>query len=121
MISHLYLFDSASIQFQGFDPPISKDMSQNGGGVMIKMSSLLKYTRRGDLKSQRLETVWAEVNLKSYNALVCCFYHSDFTASKSLFTSELQESIETVLDFTPYVILAGDINTDFLTLTKVQL
>ena len=61
------------------------------------------------------------MNLKSYNALVCCLYRSDFTASKSLFISQLQESIETALDFTPYVILAGDINIDFLTLTNVQL
>ena len=98
-----------------------KDRSQNGGGIMIYMSSLLKYTRREDLESQRLETVWVEVNLKSYNALVCCLYRSDFTASKSLFISELQESIETALDFTPYVILACDINIDFLTLTNVQL
>ena len=113
--------DSASIQVQGFDPPIRKGRSQNGGGIMIYMSSLLNYTRREDLESQRLETVWAEVHLKFNNALVCCLYRSDFTASKSLFISELQESIGTALDFTPYVILAGDINIDFLTLTNVQL
>ena len=113
--------DSASIHFQGFDPPIRKDRSQNCGVVMIYMSSLLKYTRREDLKIQRLETVWIEVNLKPCNALVCCFYRSDFTASELLFISELQESIETVLDFTPYVILAGKINIDFLTLINMQL
>ena len=88
---------------------------------MIYMSSLIKYARREDLESQRLETVRVEVNLKSYNALVRCLYRSDFTASKSLFISELQESIETALDFTPYVILASDTNIDFLTLINVQL
>ena len=46
--------DSALIQFPGFDPIIRKSRSQNGGGVMIYMSSLLNYTRREDLESQRL-------------------------------------------------------------------
>ena len=49
--------DSASLQFQGFDSPLRKDRSRNGGGVMIYMSNLLKYTRRHDLESQRLETI----------------------------------------------------------------
>ena len=35
--------------------------------------------------------------------------------------SFLFTSLETALDFTPYAILAGDINIDFLTLTNVQL
>ena len=93
--------DSASIQFQGFDSPLRKDRSRN------------------DLVSQRLETIWVEVNLKSFTVLVCCFYRSDFTATQSFFISELQDSIEAALDVTPHVILVGDI--DFLPLTNLQL
>ena len=113
--------DSASIQFQGFDSPLRKDRSRNGGGVMMYMSNLLKYTRRHDLESQRLETIWVEVNLKSFTVLVCCFYRSDFTATQSFFISELQDSIEAALDVTPHVLLVGDINIDFLPLTNLQL
>lgn len=77
--------DSESIQLHGFDLPIRRDRSHNSGGVMIFMSSLLKYTRREDLENPKLETIWVEVNLKFYNILVCCFYRSDFVASQSLF------------------------------------
>ena len=63
---------------------------------------------------------WKGKGLKLFG-LRCCLYRSNFTDSKSLFISELQESIETDLNCTPYVILAGDINIDFLTLTIVQL
>lgn len=71
------------------------------------------------MENQRLETIWVEVNLKSYNILVCCFYRSDFVVTQSLFISELQASIESALDYTPHVILTGGINIDFLTLSNV--
>ena len=75
------------------------------------MSNLLKYTqRRHDLESPRLETIWVEVNLKSFTVLVCCFYRSDLTVTQSFFISELQDSIEAALDVTPNVILVADIN-----------
>ena len=40
--SETRLDDSTSIQFQGFDSPLRKDMSRNGGGVMKYKSNLLK-------------------------------------------------------------------------------
>ena len=59
--------------------------------------------------------------LKAQNILICCFYRSDFNISQSLFVSELQNSIETALDYTPFVILTGDINIDFINFTNIQL
>ena len=88
---------------------------------MIYMSNILKYTRRDDLDDPRLETISAEVTLKAQNILICCFYRSDFNISQSLFVSELQNSIETALDYTPFVILTGDINIDFINFTNIQL
>ena len=52
---------------------------------------------------------------------MCCLYRSDFTASQSVFITEIQNAIETALDDTSHVILTGDINIDFSKLTKNQL
>ena len=35
------------------------------------------------------------------------------TASQSIFITEIQNSIESALDYTPHVILTGDMNIDF--------
>ena len=112
---------SDTLLFEGYDLPIRKDRTHNGGGVMIYMSNILKYTRRDDLEDPRLETIWVEVTSKAQNILICCFYRSDFNISQSLFVSELQNSIETALDYTPFVILTGDINIDFINFTNIQL
>lgn len=97
--------DSASMNIPGFDTPLGKDRTHNGRGVMIYMPSLLKYNR--DLENPRLETIWAERNLKAFNVLLFRFYRSDFVASQSLFVSELQDSKETALDHTPNATSGG--------------
>lgn len=102
-----------------FDEPIRKDRTHNGGGVAVYVSNMLRHTRRVDLENPRLETIWVEIKLKTHNILVCCFYRSDFVVSQSVFVTEMQSSIEEALDYTPYVILTGDINIDFLNLTNV--
>ena len=55
--------DSASIQFQGFDPPIRKDRSQNGGGVMIYMSSLI---RKHDSEAEINETLTVDESCENF-------------------------------------------------------
>lgn len=113
--------DSLSLNFDGFNEPIRKDRTQNGGGVMVYLSSALKYKRRTDLENPLLETIWVEIKLKSFDILLCCLYRSDFVVSPSNFITELQSSVEDALDFTPYVILTGDINIDFQHITNVYL
>ena len=113
--------DTISLNFEGYNEPIRKDRTHNGGGVMVYISSALRYVRRVDLENPNLETIWIEIKLKSYDLLLCCFYRSDFTISQSNFVTELQSSIEEALDYSPYVILTGDINIDFLNLMNVQL
>ena len=56
-----------------------------------------------------------------HSILVCGFYRSDFNVTQALFIFELQTSIESALDYSPYTILTGDINIDFTNLTNVQL
>ena len=60
---------SDTLLFEGFDLPIRKDRTHNGGGVMIYMSNILKYTRRDDLEDPRLETIWVEVTSKYFDLL----------------------------------------------------
>ena len=112
---------SETLILNGYDVPIRKDRTRNGGGVMVYVSNLLRYKRREDLEDQILETIWTEIKLRSFNILLCCFYRSDFNVSQSTFINELQSSIEVALDYTPYVILTGDINIDFINLTNSQL
>ena len=112
---------SETLILNGYDGPIRKDRTRNGGGVMVYVSNLLRYKRREDLEDQILETIWIEIKLRSFNILFCCFYRSDFNVSLSTFINELQSSIEVALDYTPYVILTGDINIDFLNITNSQL
>ena len=44
----------------GFDEPLRKDRSHNGGGVMVYVSNVLKYKRRTDLETSGVETIWIE-------------------------------------------------------------
>ena len=53
--------DSSNLLIEGFDEPIRKDRTQHGGGVMVYLSNLLKYKRRLDLESQRLDFGWLVV------------------------------------------------------------
>ena len=52
---------------------------------------------------------------------MCCLYRGDFNTTQLSFIDEIQASIETALDYSPFVILTGDINIDFTNLTNVQL
>ena len=93
---------------------IRKDRMRNGGGIMVYVSELLKYKRREDLENNRFETIWIEVNLKSKILLICSFYRSDFNTTQTEFIKELQSSVELALDYTPNVVLTGDINIYFI-------
>ena len=78
---------------------------------MVYISSSLIYKRPFNLENIRLEPIWVEIKLKSFNLLLlCCFYRSDCFVSQPTFITELQSSIEEELDCSQYVILLGDIN-----------
>ena len=113
--------DSSSLQIDGFDMPLRNDRSQHGGGVMMYLSNLLSYKRRTDLENQRIETIWTEVKLKSQTVLICCFYRSDLNVSQTVFIDEIEPAIDQALDYTPNVILLGDINIDFINLSNRRL
>lgn len=113
--------DSNNLKFDGFDEPISKDRNRNWGRIMVFISSQLKYSRRHDLENPKIETILLEIQLREIKMLLCCLYRSDFTAWQTLLITEIYNSIEMALDYSPYVILTGDINIDFSNLTNFQL
>ena len=78
---------------------------------MVYVKSTYKYSRRQDLENPHIETIWLEIQLKNTNLLLCCLYRNDFTATQSLFVREIQNSM--ALDYTPFMILMGDINYRF--------
>lgn len=74
--------DVDTLKIEGYNEPLRKDRTQNGGGIMVYISSSLIYKRRFDLENIRLETIWVKIKLKSFNLLLCCFYRSDFFVSQ---------------------------------------
>ena len=62
---------SETLILNGYDVPIRKDRTRNGGGgcVMVYVSNLLRYKRREDLEDQILETIWLKLN---YGPLIYC-------------------------------------------------
>ena len=55
---------SNSLIFDGFDVPLRKDRTRNGGGIMLYISSMLKYCRRRDLENPLIEKLWVEVKFR---------------------------------------------------------
>ena len=37
----------------------------NGGGILVYIANHLNYTRRNDLESQNVESIWLEIKLKN--------------------------------------------------------
>ena len=42
---------------EGFDEPLRKDRTRNGGGILVYVSNLLEYNRRHALESPNIETI----------------------------------------------------------------
>ena len=93
--------DSSNLNIE--DKPLRKNRTRNGGGIIVYMSSLLKYNRRQNLGSAQIKTIWVEIKLKYKNLLLCGLYRSNFNVSKSLFITEIQNSLEIALDYTPHI------------------
>ena len=110
--------DSNDLKFDGFDDPIRNVRNRNGGGIRVFMPSQLKYCRRHDLENPQIETIWLEIQFREIKMLLYCLYRSDFTASQTLFITEIYNSIEMALDYSPYVIVSGDINVNFSNMTN---
>lgn len=97
--------DTNNLLIKGFDDPIRKDRTPNGGGFSVYMSTHLKYNRKNELESPLIKSIWFQTELKDFDLLLCCYYMSNFTVSQSVFLTEMQTSIKQALDSIPYISL----------------
>ena len=86
--------------------------SKNGGGIVVYIRDNINYTRRIDLETSDIESVWLEFNLKnSKSFLFCSVYRPPSSKSEWIDTFFLQ--IEKSLLLNNEIYIAGDLNIDF--------
>ena len=105
--------NSPDILLEGFNTPFRRDRTCRGGGLLVYVSSSFVSTRRLDLESPDIESVWIELVNQPSNFLICTFYRPPNT-QRCHFLTLLEQSIEKSVDISPYVVLVGDINIDLL-------
>ena len=82
-----------------------------GGGILIYISNNLNYSRRNDLESHEIESVWLEIELKNSKPfLICSFYRPP--SSPIEWYEKFSMQIEKSLSLTDEINLMGDINVD---------
>ena len=62
--------DSENIFLPGFEKPIRKDRQSAGYGVMVYFKNNIRFSRRDDLESANVESMWFELFTKQSSILV---------------------------------------------------
>ena len=94
--------DNSILNMQGYHIE-RKDRDQchlitpdDGGGILVYIANHLNYTRRNDLESQNVESIWLEIKLKnSKSFLVCSVYRPP--SAKSEWIDFFSEQIDKAL------------------------
>jgi hypothetical protein len=60
----------------GFEKPIRKDRNSAGGGVIVYFENNIRFSRRDDLESANVESMWFELFTKQSSILVNITYRS---------------------------------------------
>lgn len=105
-------YDKSQLFLDGFNPPLYRDRTNFGGGVMTYVSSRLSFRSRDDLMHPSLEMVWVEVFSKNKSIMVGTVYRSQIEPIS--FWNNLNISIEKALGITKYVVIVGDLNENLL-------
>ena len=86
--------------------------TKNGGGIVVYIHVNINYTRRIDLETSDIESIWLEFKLKnSKSFLFCSVYRPPSSKSEWIDTFSLQ--IEKSLLLNNEIYIAGDLNIDF--------
>ena len=96
----------------GFDRPLRKDRTNNGGGLLVYLSKQLLSSRCCELENFCKESIWFKIRHKSKDILIGLFY-SPKTADVDFFNS-FNRNIENALEITDNIVLLGDLNEDLL-------
>ena len=84
----------------------------NGGGVLIYIADHVKYSRRFDLESSDIESIWLEIKVENSKPfLICSVYRPPSSASNwcDIFSDQIDKAV-TVCD---EIYIMGDLNIDF--------
>ena len=108
--------ENSTIRIPGYQMPLRKDRDHNGGGLLVYISNNVSVTRRPDLESSTIETLWLEVKAKGLKFLVCNCYRPPNSGIE--FWDVLQSQLDRVKHSSiRNVILLGDLNADPGTIT----
>ena len=69
--------DSENILLPGFEKPIRKDRNSAGGGVIVYFKTNIRLSRRDDLESANVESMWFELFTKQSSILFNIIYRSE--------------------------------------------
>lgn len=104
------------ITIDGFGTIFRKDRNSSEGRVLLYVSDLLKVVIRSDLEPTDTECIWIEIYNPTFNIFLCCTYRPP--SSNSSFWNHIANSLEKVSDISNQIILIGDLNVDFLKITR---
>jgi hypothetical protein len=99
----------------GFEKPIRKDRNSAGGGVMVYFKNNIRFSRRDDLESANVESMWFELFTKQSSILVNITYRSErqcdpnfLTLFDDMLKAAMDENVNTC------IISLGDLNNIFM-------
>ena len=103
-----------------FHPPFILNRVGRGGGVLCYVRNSIKVLRKTEYECQGLEALWLEVRANNYKFNLCTVYKPPNFGNE--FWQLFQESIDMVKTgcISP-IIIAGDLNSDPLTLSGRKL
>ncbi|MCU7801396.1 MAG: hypothetical protein KZQ70_15025, partial [gamma proteobacterium symbiont of Lucinoma myriamae] len=105
-------FSNDELKINGFDF-FRKDRQSHGGGLIIYTKSCLSCTRRIDLETNDLETIWLEVKRNKQKAFLMCYSYRPPTSTVD-WIIKMENSIEKAISDQKEIILLGDLNFNLL-------
>ena len=95
------------IFIEGYEKnPFRKDRNSSGGGVIVYVSDILQVLPRPDLDFDS-EIIRLELVFPTYKLLFCVVYRQQ--NDNYPFWNNFQQSIENALNYSPYLVITGDI------------
>ena len=91
----------------GFEKPIRKDRNSAGGGVIVYFENNIRFSRRDDLESANVESMWFELFTKQSSILVNITYRSKRLCDPNLWTL-FHDMLKAAMDENVNIISLGD-------------
>ena len=121
-VSETYLSANSKVNLdlKGYHPVIRRDRATLGGGLAIYIKENIIFKRKVAFESNRIETLWIEVNTLQGKLLICNTYRPPSAAE---FWENLSYDFEHVKTESPVqnMVLLGDLNADFSTVNGNKL